>query len=252
MKLGIFGDSYATYRTENLETNWFNVLKNLYLLNEKKTLEIKHHGAGGASLFDSYSKLKLYKKNYDICILFITNPGRYPCTFQDKDLPRPYYIPNIHQIDFICSNKKLSDESRRKLENIKPWFNNELYHYHTITHHIMINEIKKCFPDIILLPCFESSLSVEQYKEEKFNSNDTLSVFYFKQLSLLQLEPPQINGEIEESNIICGHLIPEYSEMLGNVIYQKIKTNDWNFKDMHTIVPKGTKYDYYKKGHIHE
>lgn len=245
--VGIFGDSFGTYRTVDLETNWFNVFKRLYEKKYGVTIKIRHYAEGGTSLFDTYNQLEYYGKYCDMIFLFLTNPGRYPNRISlNYNKNKLYPIPNLQQIDYLLSLDVSLDDSK-KLHDLKFWFKESLYEYHKTTHWALVDHIKSKYENLIIIPCFLDSLNDRQYLDEKFNNDDCLITLCQKQRNLLNIDKLTIGDNLQETEIICGHLVPEYSEFLGHVIYQRIKTKKWNFEDKDKILLKRDKSQYYRE-----
>ena len=69
IKIGIFGDSFASLKfEENTTPTWVDILSEKY--------DITNHAISGSTLYYSIEEIKKHHTHYDKIILVVTRPGR--------------------------------------------------------------------------------------------------------------------------------------------------------------------------------
>jgi|LauGreDrversion4_2_1035121.scaffolds.fasta_scaffold257509_2 hypothetical protein len=148
MKIGIFGDSFASPNKLNPSRTWVEILNEKY--------DIVNHAVTGSNLYYSVTEVKKYYTSYDKIILIVTQPSR---------LQVPEHIPLIGEDRFIQPwvlevPVKLDANTLQKLV----WQAGKQYYsylqdttYDEYIHNLMLKDIKETVPNIILVPAFLNS-----------------------------------------------------------------------------------------------
>ena len=160
MKIGIFGDSFASKVKKNNTISWYEILK------QQHTVDV--FGFDGYSLYQSLKEIKQLHANYDKIILTVTNPGRIhiPSNSFLTEI-NTFSLPSVETIDYILkTNLNLknfcSESSKNKittiLESVKHYYIHiQDIEYETYLHSLMLNDLISIRDDIILIPSFSTS-----------------------------------------------------------------------------------------------
>jgi len=152
MKIGIFGDSYASNVENNSTLSWVD------LLQEKYT--VVNHASSGTSLFFSLMLFEKYQDNFDKIIFVVTCPGRIlldNTSCLDSDARS---ITGLRNCEYKIATLKLSQKEMTVYNAVKDYF---LYvqnsQFDSYVHNLMVEEIKRKRPDAILIPSFRDSFN---------------------------------------------------------------------------------------------
>lgn len=149
MKIGIFGDSFASLKLNPTPT-WVDILSKKY--------DITNHSVSGSNLYYSVEQIKKFHLEYDKIVLVVTEPGR----LQISD-----WIPvDSKSNQFVTGrfdSKYLNNLTSNPYE-IHTWSAANQYftylqnnNYDVYIHNLMVKELKEIRPDIILIPAFLNS-----------------------------------------------------------------------------------------------
>jgi hypothetical protein len=242
MKIGIFGDSFAdpgndTRRTA--EYSWFNIFAGK--LNE--TCSIDFHGLGASSLFFSYEKFLKYYQNYDLIIFCVTGASRYPksITLSDGHI-RNYCSLGAVENAYKLLGCKITEDDKRTLNHLKGYFIMSVDDYNKTASDLMLNQMSALHSNIIFYPNFTDSYTKQRFEQENIPEKYLLFEMYKKQLKLMNIDE---DTNKEEKNTIVGHLVHEYNEFFGNLLYKKYKTGVWDFTGYDEIIKIKMPNEYY-------
>ena len=214
MKIAIFGDSfgddYNLWPTPytGVGDGWPDFLRN-------QGLEVDNYAGGGTSLFSSYYKFISKYQAYDKIIFMVTNPSRITVPMDNTTVDWFSFSQVEYQLKYCVDN-----ERRVKLQAIYDYFihvqNNE---YDNITHALMVKDISEKNNGVLMLPCFEQSgiddkmplIKISEFEAKFWNFTDTIL--------------PNWDNVYDARK--C-HLCEENNLMLGQEIYNWIKTGNYN------------------------
>lgn len=155
MKIGIFGDSFASAVKLNDTAVWHE------LLGEKYNVTV--HALGGSNLYYSVRKFIKFHEQYDKIIFVVTMPGRQqiadwiPCA--DASLK---CVPGLTQAEALINNKATVDNKYLKEAYgavINYFKYMQIDHYDNYIHKLMCDDIVKRRPDAIMIPAFSNSVT---------------------------------------------------------------------------------------------
>jgi hypothetical protein len=167
MKLGIFGDSYAT-ALNNPTPGWVNIIAEKY--------DVTNFAMSGSSLYYSAELLKQHHAEFDKIILVATQPGRLEITdtsLYDTQFPKERFIGNyttVEQLIIYESKKTQPNNNRLRLLNVcKDYFLYlQHYQYEKYVQTLIINDVKTLRPDLILISGFPESYIPESTENNMF------------------------------------------------------------------------------------
>ena len=148
MKIGIFGDSFAKSKL-NVTPTWVDILSEKY--------DITNHAYSGSNLYYSINEIKKHHEKYDKIILVVTEPGR---------LKIASWVPLGLTQQFVNGPLDQKYTHRKSLSKYEQMVWEASNHYFTCLqddeydmyiHNLMLDEIKRIRPDIILIPAFQNS-----------------------------------------------------------------------------------------------
>lgn len=247
MRLGIFGDSYASGGIDN-ESSWLNMLVKLLKQELRgKTLSVECHGQGGSSLYFSYNNFLKLKDKYDTIIFVVTEPHRYPVAFIPEGSTNVHYISNHTHAEQIKETYKdtLSENQKKFLQSIQGWFNASNERYNEDLHELMLKDIESKHHNVLLYPCFINSFKIERFKKMGLDQHmHPLHSLWYRQCELFGIDANDFTAH-EKPTLQC-HLTPEFNEFIAKNFLSKLKTGKWDltgFFDIKINLPK-THYYY--------
>lgn len=246
MKVAVYGDSYADTKNVVTETSWISFLRR-NLANDYGDVSIDNYGKGGSSLYFSYTNFVETNHKYDLVIFLATEPHRYPIAFKPAKLGREMYITSVpHVVKIEKSYSHLfSAEEKLFLKNLKGWFDASNQDFNTEVAEIILDNVERLHPNVVIYPCFTQSFKAERFKKYKLDQYlHPLHSFWHRQLELLGIEPDDFTAM--EKNTITGHMTPEFNEYIAKVLYAKIKTGKWDHTGFFDIKIEMPKTHYYK------
>jgi hypothetical protein len=214
MKIAVFGDSFGDDYTlwpnpySGVGPSWVEYLQN-------QNIEVDNYASGGTSLFYSYQKFILTYQEYDKVIFLVTHPGRITVPLGHKT--EDYY--NITSVE-----NKLKEcfdfEKKIRLNAIRDYFiyvKNDAYD--NVVHKLLIEDILKKHKDTLLIPCFHNSginnqralFNISHFEANFWNFEDTI-----------------LPNRDEVYDARKCHMCEENNLVLGQEIYNWIKTGNYN------------------------
>jgi hypothetical protein len=118
--------------------------------------------------------------------------------------------------------------------------------FYELAQRFIVEDIVVQRPDVVIMPCFEQSLTAEQYN--KFGLTRNEHFYWLNELQCRSFGMPveQCIRYRENTEIMNGHLTPEFNEIVGNLVYNRIVNNKWTRFPTETIKHKFTMKEYYK------
>jgi len=155
-KLLILGDSFADPGPPvfHKSPSWTTIIA------DECGYQVKNKAIGGASTYWSYLNFEWSAAEYDKIILVTTTPGRLYCPVpgsQPENLSSSHHTTNLFYLDLWKSKliKGSPDYLRgvKTLDAIEAYFN-YIYNFeeHRYYHNLMIEDMKKRRPDMIIVP----------------------------------------------------------------------------------------------------
>lgn len=247
MKIGIYGDSYTTSHGDFYRSsNWYNELSELIAKDQHVPVNINHHGRAGSSVYYTYRKLlDTYHEN-DLNIVLLTGPGRFPFTVELS-------VPGNSQT-FTCKeqvhgciqllNNILTEDDIKKLNNVISWFDaSDDHRYFTDVSDLMTDKIES-IPNTIVYPCFSDSFTPERFSKYGLDRDiHYMHSLWFRQLELLDIEVNDFTAQ--ETENLCGHLVPEFNLFFANMVFKRIKTGKWDISGFLDVKINGPRKLYY-------
>jgi len=148
MKIGIFGDSFASPNKLNPSLTWVEILNEKY--------DIVNHAITGSNLYYSVTEIKKYHKSYDKIILIVTQPSRlhapesFPLVGEDRFI-QPWTTDVPVKIDSPPLKKLIWQAGKQYYSYLQDTT------YDEYIHSLMLKDIKETVPNIILVPGFLNS-----------------------------------------------------------------------------------------------
>ena len=153
MNIGIYGDSFACYQDEvyqqsNTRRSWVDYLGDHH--------QIKNYAMTGSTFSYTHNHVLKFHNRHDLNIVLVTNYARLNL-FRLKTTPK--FAPGLNYIEHRLSQRN-SDHDRTILEAARDFYlyvedeeDTKKFHY------LMLDEIKRIVPNLILVPCFMHSLT---------------------------------------------------------------------------------------------
>ena len=226
MNIGIYGDSFAQANHPDLAICWYK------LLAERLDGVCYNYGKPGSSVYFSYKEFIKSCNRYDLNIFLVSRPGRFPeeIILSNK---RTYYISSLDNLTRLKNNVKLSEDDEFTLNNLTGWFNSPHSSFDNDMADLMIDKIETLHDNTIIVPCFKNSFRPDRYIKYKLNANtNTMHSMMIRQFDLLGIDQQIMPIETE---IICGHLGPEWNKFFAQVLYTKIITGNWDYTGFYDV-----------------
>lgn len=158
MKIGIFGDSYASTRNDNPTPSWINILS------RRKNTFVASYGQSGSNFYYSVDKFKTHYKEYDLNIMLVTNPGRIWARHSNILEMTEKFFNSLETIEeqMQLYKKHLVGTRREKTITILETVKNYLlyiqdFEYECYLQELMIRDVMSMDKNLILIPCYNSS-----------------------------------------------------------------------------------------------
>jgi len=261
MKIGIYGDSYASANSTHA-VKWFDLLaeklrngqevkKPWWSFWSKKTepapgkVELTSYAKAGSSFFYTYQKFLKTHNEQDLNIVLVTGSGRYPHVVKIEQ--REFVITTEDHVEEIVRmlNGKISTSDLRKLADVKAWFRASAGEFNLAMQELMLTKLESLHNNTLFYPCFADSFAKERFEryglDQQFNVMHTL---WHRQLELLGL--PSVGMSAPETGNLCGHLGPEFNEFFAEVLYKRITTGKWNHTGFLDVTLQNPLDFYYK------
>jgi hypothetical protein len=214
MKLAVFGDSFGDDYTlwpnpyTGVGPSWSDFLR-------IQGIEVDNYAGGGASLFAAYQKFIANYQSYDKIIFVVTTPGRITVPMDNITVDWYSYSQARNELKYATNPAR-----RTKLKAICDYFihvkNDD---YDNVTHKLMIKDILEKHDSVLMLPCFENSgidgkiplLKISEFEANFWNFKNTILP----------------NSDTEYDSRKC-HMCEENNLMLGQEVYNWVKTGNYN------------------------
>lgn len=261
MKIGIYGDSYASANSKEA-VKWFELLADKLKTGQPikkpwwklfgKEIDIKPvdieltiYSRAGSSFFYTYQKFLQHHADNDLNIVLATGSGRYPHVVSVQN--RDFVItsePHVEQIVKMLDGK-ITVSDMRKLADVKAWFRASKGEFNITMQELMLEKIEKLHSNTLYYPCFADSFSKERFKSYELDQNfNVMHTMWHRQLELLGLSSDSIG--LAETNNLCGHLGPEFNEFFAEMLYKRIQTGKWDHSGLLDITLTKPLEFYYK------
>lgn len=195
MKIGIFGDSFATkYSTDQI---WWRLLQTKY------NHEVECFGESGSSIMYSIRKLFAHSYQFDFQILCLTTVGRYSVALDQSNTK----FLHLHQTD--VNNKTLSPENQQRLQILEQYKKIISDQWEEILiGTALVNFLLEKFPNLMIIPCFNCPL------DRQFN------LFKISQMELNFYFPGLESEKIfaKYADLRPAHLTNQNNEILADQI----------------------------------
>lgn len=241
MRLGIYGDSYASAfgNTLTAPTNWFNILaKNM------KATKVVNYAKPASSLYFSFKRFLETQHLHDFVVFLITEPHRYPNpitlgTRNDCYVSGPVHIDNLLKTP-------IGPKDRANLEQLRGWFSSSDEKFNEDMSDLMLDKIESSRKEnMIIYPCFINSFSKERFARYKLDSElHPMHSFWHRQMELYGINHETFTAL--EKDTLCGHLCHEFNEFFADLLINKIKTNKWDHSKFFDVTIKEPKTYYYR------
>jgi hypothetical protein len=220
MKVGIFGDSYASHIKEHVGESWVS------LIQSDPSFDITVHAKPGASGFWIYREYLKHYKNYDKIIYIVTYPHRLSLTFGT--------VASLNNLDYHLGREDsgYSPSQIVVLRAIRDYLtyamtDSDIEDQHTTWHHLMLDKVKQTKKEILMIPAF-------QYNNSEFSKY--LALWQITQFEEMLWGPPWHEYLLERGrrgdNRQC-HLTETNNKILYNIIADKIKSlNEFTILDL--------------------
>jgi hypothetical protein len=213
MKIGIFGDSFGDdYNMwpdpySGVGPSWIDYLRN-------QNIEIDNYSCGGSSLFYGYQKFISTYQEYDKIIFLVTTPGRISVPIGNAT-EEFFNVTSVEKQLKYC----FDFERKIKLNAICDYFmyvKNDTFD--DLVHKLLIEDILKKHTDMLVIPCFAHSgidnqiplIAIPRFEAEFWKMKEIM---------------PWSDTEYDARK---GHMCEENNLMLGQEIYNWIKTGNYN------------------------
>jgi hypothetical protein len=156
MKIGVFGDSFASPSKLNPSPSWLDILSAEY--------DITNFAIEGSNLFYSAEQIKKVHEDYDKLILVVTQPGRLKISnWIPVDSIKDKFITG--KFDYKFLNKNNSSITASYLEAGNQYYTYlQDTTYDNYVHDLIIKDICNTRPDVILIPAFlDSWIDIKGY-----------------------------------------------------------------------------------------
>lgn len=248
MRIGVYGDSFASSHTQSRDIAWYNILKKLIPCED-----VKSYGISGTSLWYSYKKFLETYQEFDTIVFLVTDPSRYTKTVRDDNEQNRFYC-NLTGVEIELKSTNLSQELKRTLENLRGWYISGDDEYNLQMSELMLRDMESKCKNIIFFPCFQNSMTKERIelcklpnmslKVKKSTVSFTVNLLdvLTKQAQLLGLDSTTVVNERFE-RISC-HMTEEFNNFFAKVIAKKILNNVWDWSNFDNVKLKNN-YNYY-------
>lgn len=232
MKIGIFGDSFASIDFASRYLPWW---KYLTLYGHTVTT----HAKGGTSILYSAKLIQEHAKKYDFIIWCVTNSNRLTVSI-DED---PGVLNSTQIVDFVDPHIKGNLESTNiKINLIKDWFK----YIQDLDESFLVgaavtNYILSIYKNLMIIPCFSDPI------DNKFNlfeaSNKELKYYFLDKAT-----PFTVLKNYEE--IRCCHFSIENNKILGELVAGDLKPGIFKTSYENFITAPKEPMDFYFKKRI--
>lgn len=240
MKIGVFGDSFAQENSACLDTNWHT------LLAKKLNAEVNSYGKNGTSIYYTYQEFKKYNQMYDLNVVLVTDPHRYI-----KLVPMStgaVHIPYFNAIEKFYRGKAVTPRDHKTLDDLTGWYVSGDDEYNETVSDLMIDSMERMHSNTIFFPCDFDSLTPDRLNKYNMGMGRYLRSCVEEATRKFKLDLYAAGG-MENSNVISGHLTPEYNAFFADVLYNYIVDGEWSWDIDEVVLQHPVEY-YYNVGTI--
>lgn len=236
MKLGIFGDSFATFTgakpSENAEHAWFDILSN------KLNYELCTHGLSGTSIYYSYKNFLEHYKSYDTIVFILSEVSRYTKFLSFENHPEPLPITSVPRLENFRQTNYLTINDIKLLNNLQGYFMIDDIDFKTDMAKLMMYHMSELHKNIIFYAGFDGIM------DDEIPYQYTLKNIIDLQLEHFNIKTEDFFKYKETSNMIA-HMTHEYNEAFANVIYSKMTTGKFDFSYFDNVKKIQQPLEYY-------
>ena len=180
-------------------------------------------------------------------VVLISGPQRYPHVVELSVSGNDQTFTCKEQVHGCIENLDniLTDYDRNKLNDVIGWFNatKKEFEYFSDMSDLMTDRIEEC-SKTILYPCFSDSFTPARFEKHKLDKDiHFMHSIWFRQLEVMGIEAN--NFTAQETEKLCGHLVPEFNLFFANMVFKKIKTGKWDNTGFFDVTIKEPRKIYY-------
>jgi hypothetical protein len=231
MRVGIYGDSYASRHTLGKGVSWSEMLAS------QNNFTVENYGANGSSLYYSFREFERTQSQLDKIIFLVTGGARLTLNIPpeiDEYNPSLKHCTGPESLKFIIESNfrdnfylnKLNEAVRMYYEYVLDHHNEDLYQQ------LLTKEIQRIRPDALLIPCFDNK-NLKQFKYTMSNICN-IDIKHYGLDSTKAMWADQRHGHINQQN----------HQIFANMISTWIDTNTFDF-DITKFVPSSEPVEYY-------
>ena len=225
--IGLFGDSFTGYHIEDFKL--FPIRKGhqyhwSVLLAGEYSAKLTNYGRPGSSVYFSYKQFITHHSKHDFNIFLVTEPGRYIKKVELYN-GNKIFIPSLSSIPITGAELYEPSEA-----HLKGWFLASDDEFNRDMSDIMLSKILEIAPKTLIIPCFPTSLSEEKQKEVFDGTDMNLCDIQTRQAKAYNIPMNKLLKDYEENDqIMAGHFVPEFNELIYRVVLKRIKTGVWDW-----------------------
>lgn len=227
MKIGLYGDSFATSHFDDNPNSWYSILAN------RLNAELTNYAYGGTSVYWSYNNFLENYHEHDLNIVLITDPNRYT---KESVLPNVNYIPNLSNLEWAKSNlPDITPEQEEAARDLEGWYKLSDDKFMQDMAELMIRDMQSRFLNTIVFPCFNSSFTSDRRNSMNLKHNVCLYTLCEYQTKLLKIKDTKFSAMNEVRENMCAHLGPELNKFLADVMYEGLVNANWSFDGLENV-----------------
>lgn len=231
--IGIYGDSFCRYHDGLSAPDWHWTHK----LPKHYGCSSEIYGIGGSSIYYSYKKFVENYSKHDLNIFLVSEPNRFPGNATDRDGTTIYPTHGMIPILNVDTNVKNA---------LTGFYECNMQDFFKDMAELMLNDILNRDSSVIFVSCFDACNALEPVIKKTQNNKVSLWTLVDTQLKILS--NGAYNGDdfnrFTENLSIYGHLIPEMSDIVFDMLCNMIENNSCDFGDFQNINAT-EKFDFY-------
>lgn len=227
MKIGLYGDSFATSHIPDNPNSWYRILADRY------NAELTTYAYGGTSVYWTYNNFLENYHKHDLNLVLITEPNRYT---KKSVLPNAQYIPNLSNLELARSNlPNMTYEQKEFARDLEGWYKVSDEDFMQDMTDLMIQDMKSRFLNTIVFPCFSNSFTQDRNKSMNMDNDVYLYKLCEYQTQQLKISDSKFSAMQEVKDTMCAHLGPELNKFLADVMYEGLLNTRWSFAGLENI-----------------